>query len=99
MPIKNLSQPRLFSQKYGKSDNAAQCAKSRVLTKRIDTIIESDSFQKKCVILNGLLQSEQLKKHIEIIGVDQLISTSDLYEQRCLESVKNIYKQAGKCHD
>ena len=34
-----------------------------MLTKGIDTIIDIDSFDHKCVIIKGLLQSEQLKKN------------------------------------
>ena len=33
------------------------------------------------------------------IGVEQSLSNSDLYENRCLENIKNIYKTAGKCGD
>ena len=47
MPVKKLPPPRkeyFCFQKYGKSAHAAQCAKSRVLTKLIDTIIDIDSF-------------------------------------------------------
>ena len=31
------------------------------------------------------------------IGVDQLLSNSDLEEHRCLENIKKLYKSAGKC--
>ena len=34
-----------------------------------------------------------------IIGVDQSLSNSDLYEQRCLENTKKLYNYAGKCDD
>ena len=43
-PMKTLSSPRKQNcfQKDGKSAHAEQCAKSRVLTKVIDTILEND---------------------------------------------------------
>ena len=44
---------RIFFQKDGKSDHAAQCAKSLVLTKVIDTILYIGSFYQKFVILKG----------------------------------------------
>ena len=33
------------------------------------------------------------------IGLDQLLSKSDLYENRCLENIKKLYKSVGKCDD
>ena len=32
-----------------------------------------------------------------IIGVDQLISNSDLHENRCVENIKKLYNSDGKC--
>ena len=37
-----------------------------------------------------MLQLEQLKQHMVTIGVEQYLSNSDLYEQRCLENIKVI---------
>ena len=34
-----------------------------------------------------------------IIGMYKLLSNSDLYEHRCLENIKKLYKSAGKCDD
>ena len=34
-----------------------------------------------------------------IIGVDQSLSNSALYEHRCLENIQKIYKSDGKCDD
>ena len=67
-----------------------------MLTKVIDTILDIDSFDQQCVILKWLLQSEQLKQHMVIIGVYQSLSKSDLYEHRCLGNIKK-YKLSGKC--
>ena len=59
-PVKKLTLPGKESfcfQKYGKSAHAAQWDNSRVLEKVIDNILDIDSFEKKCVVLKGLLQS------------------------------------------
>ena len=100
MPVKKLSLPGkeyFCFQKDGKSAHAAQCAKSRVSTKVIDTIIEIDSFDHQCVILTGLLQSKPLNQHNVIIGADQSLSNSVLYEQRYCENTKKLYKYDGNC--
>ena len=41
----------------GKTIHAAQCYKSRALTEMIDLIPEIESFEQKCFIIKGLLQS------------------------------------------
>ena len=46
-----------------------------------------------------MLQSPRLKDHVQTIGIDQSLSNNDIYEHKCLENIKNIYKQAGKCDD
>ena len=33
------------------------------------------------------------------IGIYQWLSNSELYEHRCLERIKKLYKSAGKCDD
>ena len=73
----------------GKPAHAAQCSKTHALTKFIDLIIEIESFEKKCVILKGLLQSDQLKQYMVNIGIDQSLSNCAMYENRCLEKSRN----------
>ena len=34
-----------------------------------------------------------------IIGVDQSLSNSELYEHSCLGNIKNLHKSDGKCDD
>ena len=94
MPVKKLlfQENNNSPQKYGRSNHAAQCSKSQILTNVIDTIIEINSFKQKCFIIKELLQSEQLKQHIVIIGMNQSLSNSDLYEHRCLKNIKKLYK-------
>ena len=45
----------IFFQTDGDTDHASQCAKSLALIKVVDSIIEIESFQQKCVIIKGLL--------------------------------------------
>ena len=54
----------------GKTAQAAQCSKSRALTKVIDLILDIESFEQQCVMLKDLLQSDRLKQHILTIGID-----------------------------
>ena len=63
-----------------------------------NTIIDVDSFDQKCIIIKGLLQSEILKQHMVIIGAEQSLSNSALYKHRCLENTK-IKQLAVKCDD
>ena len=44
-----------------------------------------------------LWKSERLKQHIITIGVDQSLSNSAIYEHKCMENMKELYKPAGKC--
>ena len=57
--------------KEGKTDQAARCIKSRIMTKVIDYVLSIDTFEQKCVILKGMLQSPRLKDHVQTIGIDQ----------------------------
>ena len=55
----------------GKIAHAAQCYKARAWTKVICLIIDIESFEQQCVIIQGLLQSDRLKQHMVNIGIDQ----------------------------
>ena len=50
-------------------------------------------------MLEGVLQSPRLKDHVETIGIDQSLSNNALYEHKCLQNIKKLYKHAGKCDD
>ena len=63
----------------GKIVHAEQWDKSRALTKVIDSIPDIHSFDQKCVIIKGLLQSEKLKQRMFTIGVDQSLSNCAMY--------------------
>ena len=86
-------------QKDGKTSQASRCIKSRIMTKVIDYVLSIDTFDQQCVVLKGMLQSPRLKDHIHTIGIDQSLSNNALYEHKCLENIKKLYKQAGKCDE
>ena len=46
-----------------------------------------------------MLQSPRLKYHIHTIGVDPSLNINAIYEQKCLENIKMLYKLAGKFGD
>ena len=79
-----------------KTAHAAQCSKSRALTKLIDLIPDIESFEQKCVILKDMFQSEQLKQHMVTIGIYKLLCNNAMYEHRCLENIKKIYTSSEK---
>ena len=70
--------------KEGKSDQAARCIKSRIITKAIDYILSIDTFEQRCVVLKGMLQSPRLKYHVQNIGIDPSLSNNTIYENKCL---------------
>ena len=65
----------------------------------VDLILEIELFDHKCVIIKGLLQSDRLKQHMVSIGADQSLSSSAMYEHRCLVNINKLYKISGKCDD
>ena len=44
-----------------------------------------------------MLQSPRLKDHVHTIGINKSSSKNAIYEHKCLENIKKLYKQAGKC--
>ena len=79
-----------------KSDQAARCIKSRMMTKVIDFVLSIDTFEQQCFVLKGMLQSLRLKYHIQTIGIHPSLSNNAIYENKCLENIKKLYKQSGK---
>ena len=55
----------------GKTAQSARCIKSMIMTKMIDYFLSIDKFEQQCVVLKGMLQSPQLKDHVQTIGIDQ----------------------------
>ena len=44
-----------------------------------------------------MLQLPLLKDHVQNIGIDQSLTNNAIYNHKCLENIKKLYKQAGKC--
>ena len=84
-------------QKDGKIDQAARCIKSRILTKVVDYVLLVDKFEQQCVVLKCMLIFPWLKDHVQTLVIDQYLSNNALYEHQCLENIKKLYKQAGRC--
>ena len=83
--------------KDGNTAQAARCIKSRIMTKVIDSILLIDKSEQQCVALKSMLQLAHIKYHVHTIGIDQPLSKNYLYEHKCLENNKKLYKHAGKC--
>ena len=77
-------------QTYGINFHAYQCPKEIELTKVIESILSIVSFEHKCVITKGVLQTEQLKGKFVTIEVYQYLSNSSLYEHIFLENIKKL---------
>ena len=54
------------------------------------------TFEQQCVVLKVMLQSPRLKYHVHTIGIEPSLRNNSIYEHKCLESTKTLYKQAGK---
>ena len=82
-----------------KSSHTAQCVKSRVLKKVIDSILYINTFDQQCVVIKCLLQSSRLEDHMKTIGIDQSSFERTSFEHRYMNNIKKIYQHAGKCDD
>ena len=83
----------------GKSSQAAKCVEYMIMTKVIYCAIFIYIFEQQYVLLKGMLQSLRLKYLMKIIGIDQSLRNSDLFEHRCLQNINKLYQHAGKCDD
>ena len=77
-------------QKDGKTAQAARCIKSIISTKVIDSVLSIHTFEQKCVVIKGMLQSPRLKYHVQTIVIDQSLSNNALYEHKFLENIKKL---------
>ena len=46
-----------------------------------------------------MLQSSRLEDHMDNIGIDQSSFARSSFEHRCMNNIKKIYQDAGKCDD
>ena len=66
-----LGKEYLCFQVDSKYPHAAQCVKSRLLNKVIDSILSINKFEQQCVVIKCMLQSSRLEDHMKTIGIDQ----------------------------
>ena len=78
--------------KEGKTDQADRCIKPRIMTKVIDSGLLIDKFEQKCFVIKGMLQSPRLKDNVKTIGIGPYLSNNAIYEHKCLENIKKLYK-------
>ena len=71
--------------------------KTSIATNAIDYVLSVDKFEHQFVVLKGMLQPPRLKYHVHTIGIHSSLSNNAMYEHKCLQNIKKIYKQAGKC--
>ena len=79
----------------GNSSQTSKCIKSRIMDKVIGCVLLIDTFDQPCVVLKGMLQSPRIKYHLKTMGIDLSLSNSALFEHRCLQKIKKLYKHAG----
>ena len=65
--------------KEGKSDQAARCIESGIMTKVVDSVLSVDTFEQKIVVLKGILRSPRLKYHVQTIGIHLSLSNNARY--------------------
>ena len=82
-----------------KSYQAARCIKSGIMTKVIYYVLSIDTLKQQCVVLKVVFKSLRLKDHVHTIGIHPSLSNNTIYEHKCIENIKTLYKQAGKCDD
>ena len=83
-------------QNDGKTYQATKCIKSMIMTKVFDYVLLIDTFEQQRAVLKGVLQSHCLNYHLKIIGINQSLSKNALFEHKCLQNIKKLYKHAGK---
>ena len=71
----------------GKSDQAARCIKSKIMTKVIDYVLSIDTFEQQCVVLIGMFQPPLLKYHVLTVGIDPSLSKNAIYGHKYLENI------------
>ena len=65
----------------------------------VDFVLSMDTPEQKCVVLKGMLKYPWIKDHVHTIGIDSPLSKNTIYEHKCLENIKKLYKHAGKFDD
>ena len=69
------------------------------MTKVVDSVLSIDTFEQKCVMIQGMLQLPRIKYHVKTIDIDQYLINNPLFEHKFIQNIKKLYKYAGKCDD
>ena len=56
-----------------------------------------DKYEQKCVVLKLVLQSPCIKDHVKTIGIDLSLNNNAIFEHKCSQNIKILYKYSGKC--
>ena len=99
MELPPVGKEYLCFQINSKYTHAAQCVKSRILNKAVDSILSIDTLEQKCVVIICMLKSSRLEDHMETIDMDRSSFTRSYFEHRCMNNTEYIYKYTGKCDD
>ena len=54
------------------------------MTKVVDFFLLIDTFEQKCIVIKGMLQSLGLKYHVKTIGIGQSLINNALFEHKYL---------------
>ena len=79
----------MFFLKEGKSDHSVRCIKSRIMNKVIDYVLSIDTCEKQCVFLKGMLQSPQLKYHVQTVSIHPSLTKMLYMNTNVLKKSKN----------
>ena len=69
------------------------------MTEMIDYVLSIDTFEQQCVVIKVMSQLPRLKYHMKNIGIYQSLRKNALFEHKCLQNIRKLYKHAGKCDD
>ena len=79
-----------------KYSHAAQCVKSRILNKAIDSILYIETFEQQYFVIEFMLKSPRLEDNMKTIDIDQSLCNMSSFEHNILNNIKKIYQHAGK---
>ena len=69
----------MYFQNDGKTAQAANCVKLRIITKVVDSVFLINTFEQQCVVIKSMLQPLRLKYHVKTIIIDQSLSNNTIF--------------------
>ena len=70
----------MYFQINGRSSHSAQCVKSQITNKAIDSILSIEILQQQCIEIGGMLQSTRVEDHMKTIAIDQYLCNGSSFE-------------------